>query len=66
VSWIPQTDGLRVWARDAETGAIRRYSNTSSSPVVDVFSIGDEVAIVTQDGRTRAWNPETDSSRTFL
>jgi hypothetical protein len=66
MSWIPQTDGVRVWARDSQTGEIRRYCATSTSPIVDVFALGEEVAIVTEDGRTRAWNPTTDSSRTFL
>lgn len=65
-TWIPQTDGVRVWAVDSRTGAIRRYCATTSSTVTSVYSVGDEVAIVTSDGRTRAWNPSTDSTRTYL
>jgi hypothetical protein len=64
--WIPQTDGVRVWAINSSTGAIRRYCSTSSEQVVDVYALGEEVAIRTADGRTRPWNPTTDSSRTFL
>lgn len=66
MSWIPQTDGQDVWAVNSGTGEIRRYCNSSARRVVNVFALGEEVAIVTDDGRTRAWNPTTDGSRTFL
>lgn len=64
--WIPQTDGIRVWAINSRTGQLRRYCSTSDSQVTSVYSIGEEVSITTEDGRTRAWNPSTDSSRTFF
>jgi len=64
-SWIPQTDGTSVWAINSRTGQLRRYCSTSNSPVQSVYAIGEEVAICTEDGRTRAWNPSTDSTRTF-
>lgn len=65
-TWIPQTDGVNVWAINSRTGSIRRYCAGTRSPVLSVYAIGEEVAIVTEDGRTRAWNPTTDGSRTFL
>jgi len=65
-TWIPQTDGRRVWAINSHTGSTLHYTNTSNSPVVSVVALGEEVAITTQDGRTRAWNPNNDNSRTFL
>lgn len=65
-TWIPQTDGRRVWAINSRTGQTLHYTNSSNSPVVSVVALGEEVAITTQDGRTRAWNPRNDNSRTFL
>jgi hypothetical protein len=65
-SWIPHTDGKNVWAVNSKTGLTARFLHDRSSPVVSVHSLGEEIGIVTQDGRTRTWNPKTGSSRTFL
>jgi hypothetical protein len=60
--WIAHTDGKDVWAI-ASDGSRKRCVQTTSSKVQSAVSNGDEINIITEDGRVRTWNPKTDSLR---
>jgi hypothetical protein len=65
-TWVPHTDGVKVWAVNTRTGNSRQLLDDRSSRIVSVHSTGEEIGIVLANGRTRVWNPRTDSLRTFL
>ena len=64
--WLPRTDGVDVWAVDRSTGITRKYLRPNDCRVVSVGGMGDSISIVTSDGRLRVWNPNTDTTETFL
>jgi hypothetical protein len=64
--WVACTDGRRVWATDPRTGMQRRYMACNTARILSVTGGGKAIAIVTDDGKVRIWNPETDSVVTHL
>lgn len=65
-NWMPSTDGRRVWATDPKDGSTRRYLAPNTARVMSVSGGGSSIAITTDDGKVRVWNPSTDSVQTFL
>jgi hypothetical protein len=44
----------------------RRYMACNTARILSVTGGGKAIAIVTDDGKVRVWNPETDSVVTHL
>jgi hypothetical protein len=64
-SWMGKTNGKEVWAVNLDNGTSKRFLSVCSSPVRDVMSDGEEISIITEDGRVQVWNPATGSQRTI-